>query len=49
MMKEDWMEIKGSVAVITGGVSGLGEATARLLHQQGAKVVLLDVNAERGA
>jgi 3-hydroxyacyl-CoA dehydrogenase/3-hydroxy-2-methylbutyryl-CoA dehydrogenase len=42
------MEIKGSVAVVTGGVSGLGEATARRLHGEGAKVVLLDVNAEKG-
>jgi NAD(P)-dependent dehydrogenase (short-subunit alcohol dehydrogenase family) len=42
------MDVNGSVAVITGGVSGLGEATARLLHGDGAKVVLLDVNAERG-
>jgi NAD(P)-dependent dehydrogenase (short-subunit alcohol dehydrogenase family) len=42
------MRIKGKTAVITGGVSGLGEATARLLHGLGARVVLLDVNAERG-
>ena len=42
------MEIQGTTAVITGGVSGLGEATARLLHGLGAKTVLLDVNDERG-
>lgn len=42
------MEIKGKTAVITGGVSGLGEATARLLHSQGANVVLLDVNKKKG-
>jgi NAD(P)-dependent dehydrogenase (short-subunit alcohol dehydrogenase family) len=36
-------------AVITGGASGLGLAVARHLVEQGAKVALLDVNAERGA
>jgi NADP-dependent 3-hydroxy acid dehydrogenase YdfG len=35
-------------AVITGGASGLGEATARLLAAQGVKVALFDLNAERG-
>jgi NAD(P)-dependent dehydrogenase (short-subunit alcohol dehydrogenase family) len=42
------MEIQGKTALITGGVSGLGEATARLLHGLGANVVLLDVNQQRG-
>lgn len=42
------MEIEGSVALVTGGASGLGEATARRLHAQGAAVVLADKNAERG-
>ncbi len=42
------MQIEGKVAVITGGASGLGGASARLLHAAGAKVVLLDVNAEAG-
>jgi NAD(P)-dependent dehydrogenase (short-subunit alcohol dehydrogenase family) len=42
------MEIKGKTAVITGGVSGLGEATARRLHGMGANVFLMDVNRERG-
>ena len=36
------------VAVITGGASGLGEATARLLASHGIKVGLFDVNVERG-
>ena len=40
------MEIKALAAVITGGGSGLGAATARLLAGQGAKVALLDVNLE---
>ena len=35
-------------AVITGGASGLGEATARALAARGAKVALLDMNGERG-
>ena len=35
-------------AVITGGASGLGEATARMLASKGAKVAILDMNAERG-
>lgn len=43
------MDIRGKTAVITGGVSGLGEATARLLHAMEANVVLLDVNQERGS
>lgn len=42
------MDIRGKTAVITGGVSGLGEATARLLYSMEANVVLLDVNQERG-
>lgn len=43
------MQLNEVKAVITGGVSGLGEATARLLCSRGAKVALLDVAAERGA
>ncbi len=35
-------------AVITGGASGLGEATARELASQGVKVALFDLNTERG-
>lgn len=36
------------VAVVTGGASGLGEATARALAAHGVKVALFDMNAERG-
>lgn len=42
------MHIQGKVAVVTGGASGLGEATARYLITQGAQVVLVDLNAEQG-
>jgi NAD(P)-dependent dehydrogenase (short-subunit alcohol dehydrogenase family) len=43
------MIIDSSVsAIVTGGASGLGEATARMLRKAGAKVALLDMQAERG-
>jgi len=43
------MELNSSIsAVITGGASGLGEATARALHAKGVKVALLDMNKEKG-
>ncbi len=41
------MQIKDQVAVVTGGGSGLGEATARHLAAEGASVVILDFNIER--
>lgn len=42
------MDIKNKVAVITGGASGLGRATAELFVSKGAKVALFDMNAEAG-
>jgi NAD(P)-dependent dehydrogenase (short-subunit alcohol dehydrogenase family) len=42
------MRIDGSSALVAGGASGLGEATARHLHGAGAHVVIADLNAERG-
>lgn len=42
------MKITNRTAIITGGASGLGEATARLFHQLGARVALFDLNRERG-
>lgn len=42
------MRIEDTAAVITGGASGLGEATARQFRERGAKVTLLDRDAERG-
>ncbi len=38
------MDIQGQAALVTGGASGLGEATARELARRGAKVAVLDVN-----
>jgi len=35
-------------AIVTGGASGLGEATARMLASHGVKVAIFDMNAERG-
>lgn len=40
------MQIKNSAIIVTGGASGMGAATARLLSKQGAKVALLDLNKE---
>jgi len=42
------MEIEHSGALVAGGASGLGEATARRLHAAGAYVVIADRNEERG-
>jgi 3-hydroxyacyl-CoA dehydrogenase/3-hydroxy-2-methylbutyryl-CoA dehydrogenase len=42
------MKIEGSGALVAGGASGLGEATARRLHGGGARVTVADVNDERG-
>lgn len=42
------MDITGASAIVTGGASGLGEATSRLLAQRGAKVVVLDLQEEKG-
>ena len=40
------MQIQGQAALVTGGGSGLGEATARELARRGAKVTVLDMNRE---
>jgi NAD(P)-dependent dehydrogenase (short-subunit alcohol dehydrogenase family) len=42
------MNIEGIAAVVTGGASGLGEATARELARRGAKVAVFDRDADRG-
>jgi NAD(P)-dependent dehydrogenase (short-subunit alcohol dehydrogenase family) len=43
------MEVKGQAAIVTGGASGLGAATARTLAASGAKVAILDVNQKAAA
>ncbi|MFJ2030481.1 SDR family NAD(P)-dependent oxidoreductase [Streptosporangium sp. NPDC087985] len=42
------MDLNGSAAIISGGASGLGEATARDLAAHGVTVVIADLNEERG-
>ena len=42
------MDIQGKTFMITGGASGLGEATARLLAASGGNVVVMDLNEEKG-
>ena len=42
------MEIAGKVFIVTGGASGLGEGTARMLAAAGGKVVVADLQVERG-
>jgi NAD(P)-dependent dehydrogenase (short-subunit alcohol dehydrogenase family) len=42
------MKLNGTSAIVSGGASGLGEATVRALAAAGCKVVVADLNAERG-
>ena len=42
------MELKGQVALVSGGASGLGEATVRRVVAAGGKAVIVDKNADRG-
>ena len=42
-------EFEGLVAVVTGGASGLGAATAKKLHEAGASVAVLDLNPDQAA
>jgi NAD(P)-dependent dehydrogenase (short-subunit alcohol dehydrogenase family) len=43
------MELDGVAAIVTGGASGLGEATARALADEGARVLVLDLQEDHGA
>jgi len=42
------MEIQGKTILVTGGVSGLGEAVSTLLASMGGNVVMIDINGEKG-
>jgi NAD(P)-dependent dehydrogenase (short-subunit alcohol dehydrogenase family) len=42
------MRIQDAAALVTGGASGLGEATTRRLHADGAAVTIADINEEKG-
>ena len=42
------MDISGKVFIVTGGASGLGEGTARMLAASGGKVVIADMQVEKG-
>ncbi len=42
------MDIQGKAFIVTGGASGLGEGTARMLAANGGKVVIADLQADRG-
>ncbi|MEY4362417.1 MAG: hypothetical protein RL391_1723, partial [Actinomycetota bacterium] len=42
------MDINGASAIVTGGASGIGAATARLLAAKGAKVVVADLQEDKG-
>ena len=42
------MQIKDTVFIVTGGASGLGEGTARMLAREGATVVIADMQVEKG-
>ncbi|MGK2899315.1 MAG: 3-hydroxyacyl-CoA dehydrogenase [Burkholderiaceae bacterium] len=43
------MDIQGKVFIVTGGASGLGEGTARMLAANGAKVVIADLQVDKGS
>ena len=43
------MDLNGTSAIVTGGASGLGEATARLLAERGVHVVVADLQEDKGA
>lgn len=42
------MQLQNNVAVITGGASGIGRATAELFAKEGARVVIADLNGKQG-
>jgi 3alpha(or 20beta)-hydroxysteroid dehydrogenase len=42
-------KLDGKVAVITGGASGIGDAAVRLFVEEGCRVVIADIQDDRGA
>src|SRR5437879_12255838 len=42
------MQLKGSTFIVTGGASGLGEGTVKVLAEAGANVVIADLQADKG-
>jgi NAD(P)-dependent dehydrogenase (short-subunit alcohol dehydrogenase family) len=49
MLRSNAVDIAGKVFIVTGGASGLGEGAARMLAGAGGKVVVADVQADKGA
>lgn len=47
-MSDSWLELEGKVAIVTGGVSGIGLHITNELIRNGAKVVVADLNGEKG-
>ena len=43
------MKVKGKRVIVTGGASGIGEASARRFHEEGADVAIVDLDEERGS
>lgn len=43
------MEVRGASAIVTGGASGIGAASARMLAERGAKVVIADLQEDKGS
>lgn len=44
----DYFQLAGKIAVVTGGASGIGLATAKLLSEVGTKTVILDIDEQKG-
>lgn len=47
-MSNSWLGLEGKVAIVTGGVSGIGLNISNELKKNGAKVVVADLNGEEG-
>ncbi|MCX6047322.1 MAG: SDR family NAD(P)-dependent oxidoreductase [Chloroflexi bacterium] len=47
-MSDSVANVAGKIILVTGGAQGIGEATARLCAQRGARVILADIKADKG-